>query len=57
MDSPTATRTPDAMYKQGLAFMKLGDNVGARIVFQNLVKKYPSSSQAALAKEQLAKLK
>jgi len=45
------------MLKQGLAFIKLGDNVSAEIILQKIVDKYPKSFQARVAKKQLERLR
>lgn len=45
-----------AMYKQALSFKSLGDKQNAKTTFQKLVTKYPKSSEAAKAKQQIAKL-
>lgn len=54
---PTSNKIPDAILKQGLAFLELGDRIDARIVLENLVKKYPNTEQAKIAKARLATLK
>ena len=54
---PKSNKQPDALFKQGLSFEKLGDNESAKIVLSMLVKKYPSSPQAKIARKQLKHLK
>jgi len=44
---------PDALLKQGLAFVRLGDNNSAKIVLKKLIKFYPNTPQARVAKKQL----
>ncbi len=54
---PKSNKVPDALYKQGLAFVKLGDAESARIVLSKLVKRFPGSPQASVAKKQLKHLR
>lgn len=54
---PNSNKLPDAILKQGLAFLELGDRIDARIVLENLVKKYPNTEQAKIAKNKLKTLK
>ncbi len=50
-------KVKDSMLKQGYAFLKLGDKKNARTLFKLLIKKYPKSSQAKIAKKNLKKIK
>ena len=50
-------KVKDSMLKQGYAFLKLGDKKNARTLFELLIKKYPKSSQAKVAKKNLKKTK
>jgi TolA-binding protein len=43
--------------KQGMSFQKLGDNASAKIVYQQIIKKYPQTSQAKTARAKLSELK
>jgi tol-pal system protein YbgF len=45
-----------AMLKQGTAFLQLGDKANARLIFKELEKKYPKSSEAAIAAKKLKEL-
>ncbi len=47
------SKRPAAFYKQALSFELIGDTVNAKARFRDLVKAYPSSSQAALARKKL----
>jgi TolA-binding protein len=40
-----------------MAFQKLDDTASARIVYQQIVKKYPQTNQARVAKAKLSELK
>jgi tol-pal system protein YbgF len=53
---PDSNKLPDAILKQGLAFLELGDRIDARIVLENLVKKYPNTEQARAAQDKLKTL-
>ncbi len=44
---------PAALYKQGLSFEQLGDQVNAKARFRDLVNVYPASPEAAMAKKKL----
>ena len=41
------------MLKQGLSFLKLGDQSNARLVLKNLIQKYPKTNEAAIASAKL----
>ena len=56
-DYPSGDKVPYALLKQGMAFQKLGDKASARIVYQQIVKKYPQTNQARVAKAKLSELK
>lgn len=49
-------KVPDAYFKQGLAFAELGEVENARIVFEDLIRKFPDSKNAGWAKKKLDKL-
>jgi len=48
---------PDALFKQGMAFLALGDKIDAKLLFNKVIKKYPSSLQAEIAKKKLLSIK
>jgi len=48
-----SNKRPAALYKQGLAFEKLGDTVNAKARFRDVISVYPSSPEAAQAKKKL----
>jgi tol-pal system protein YbgF len=54
---PKSNKVAAALLKQGLAFVRLGDRESAKIVLRNLIKKYPKSPQAKVARKQLERLK
>jgi len=53
----TDVAAPQAMYRQANAFRLLGKTTEARLFYQDLLEKFPKSSQAAKAKNELKKLK
>jgi tol-pal system protein YbgF len=50
---PGKDKEPAALYKMGLCLQEMGDKARARQYWQLLVKKYPKSPEAALAKDKL----
>ncbi|MCK4425599.1 MAG: tol-pal system protein YbgF [Deltaproteobacteria bacterium] len=52
-----SNKVPDSLLKQGMAFARLGDNESAKIVLNKLIKKYPKSPQARVAKKKLVRIK
>jgi tol-pal system protein YbgF len=54
---PTSEKVPHALLKQGMSFQKLGDDGSAKIVYQQIVKKYPQTQQAKVARVRLSELK
>jgi tol-pal system protein YbgF len=54
---PTNDKVPHALLKQGMSFQKLGDDGSARIVYQQILKKYPQTQQAKVARVRLSELK
>ena len=54
---PKGNKLPASMLKQGLAFSNIGDTANARLILKQLVKKYPKTSEAAIAKQKIKALK
>jgi tol-pal system protein YbgF len=54
---PTGDAVPYALLKQGMSFQKLGDKASAKIVYQQITKKYPQTNQAKIARAKLSELK
>jgi tol-pal system protein YbgF len=52
-DYPTSARAPAALYGLGLLAERQGDKAGARAAYQQLLKTYPKSDEAALARDRL----
>ena len=49
-------KTPYALLKQGLCFIKLKDETTARAVFQQVIQKYPSSNAAEVAQAKMKEM-
>jgi tol-pal system protein YbgF len=56
-DHPKGNKTPSALLKQGLAFLNLGDNANAGLILKELIRKFPDSNEANVAKNKLKTLK
>jgi tol-pal system protein YbgF len=54
---PTGNKVPAALLKQGLAFANIGDKPNAKLILEELRRKYPDSNEAQIAAEQLKTLK
>jgi TolA-binding protein len=54
---PKGNKVPAALLKQGYAFQSLGDKVNARLIFEELVRKHPSTSEAKAASDKLKELR
>lgn len=50
---PTSSRAPAALYGLGLLAERRGDKAGARDAYNQLLKSYPKSDEAALARDRL----
>jgi tol-pal system protein YbgF len=50
---PGSPSVPMAYYKRGMAFERLGENARARESYEALIKQFPDSQQAVLAKQRL----
>ncbi|MCU0584590.1 MAG: tol-pal system protein YbgF [Desulfobacterales bacterium] len=54
---PRGNKVPSALLKQGLAFLGLKDRVNSRLIFEEVVRKFPNTSEAKTASEKLKELK
>jgi tol-pal system protein YbgF len=54
---PKGNKVAAALLKQGFAFSNLGEKANARLLLKELIKKYPSSHEAKIAKDKLRVLK
>ena len=50
---PNGNKVPAALLKQGLAFHNIGDKPNSRHILEDLIKKYPKSNEAKIAREKL----
>jgi tol-pal system protein YbgF len=50
---PEGNKVPASLLKQGFAFSNLGDNANSRLILQELLKKYPKSNEAKIARDKL----
>jgi tol-pal system protein YbgF len=55
-DYPQNTKVPGARLKQGYCFSALGEKANARFILNELIKNYPDSSEAQIAKKKLESL-
>jgi len=54
---PEGNKVPQSLLKQGLSFLQLGDKASARLILQNVIKDYPNTSQARVARAKLLEIK
>lgn len=54
---PQGNKVPAALLKQGLAFSNIGDKANAKLILEELTRKYPRSNEAKVAAETLKTLK
>jgi len=54
---PDGDRVPHALLKQGLSFLKLGDEDSGKLLLQQVFKDFPNTGQARIAKAKLKALK
>ncbi len=54
---PEGNKVPYALLKQGLSFQQLGDKTSARLFLQQVIRDYPNTNQAGVARAKLLKIK
>jgi tol-pal system protein YbgF len=54
---PKGNKTPSALLKQGFAFLNLDDKANARLILQELIRKFPDTNEANIAKNKLKTIK
>jgi len=54
---PEGNKVPYALLKQGLSFLNLGDKPSAKAILQNIIKDYPNTNQARIARSKLLEIK
>ncbi|MCW7752750.1 tol-pal system protein YbgF [Desulfobotulus sp. H1] len=53
---PKGNKVASSLLKQGLAFEKLGQKANARLILEELLRKYPGSSESLIAQRKLRQL-
>ena len=53
---PNGNKIPAALLKQGLAFSNIGDKANAKLILEELSRKFPNSNEAKVAAEKLKAL-
>lgn len=54
---PDGNRVPYALLKQGLSFFNLGDKTSARLLLQQVIRDFPNTNQARIARSKLQEIK
>jgi tol-pal system protein YbgF len=54
---PKGNKVPYALLKQGLSFLKLNDKTSAKLILQQVIKEYPNTNQARIARNKLQEIK
>lgn len=54
---PKSNKVAAALLKEGISFVKLGDNIDGKYLLKKTMEKYPNSNEAKTAKQVLSKLK
>jgi tol-pal system protein YbgF len=54
---PTGNKVAASMLKQGFSFLNIGDRTNTRLIFNQLIKKFPQSPEAGIARDKLKTLK
>ena len=53
---PKGNKVPASLLKQGFAFLSLGDKANARLILNELAKKYPSTNEGKIAIQKLKEI-
>ncbi len=54
---PGGNKVPYALLKQGLSFLKLNDKTSAKLILQQVIKDFPNTNQARIARSKLQEIK
>ena len=54
---PKGNKVPNAFLKQALSFLKLGDKSSAKLLLQRVIKDYPNTTPARVARKKLVDIK
>ncbi|HCC69077.1 MAG TPA: tol-pal system protein YbgF [Nitrospiraceae bacterium] len=52
-ENPKGEKTPEALLKQGYSFYAIGDARIGKVILEKLIRKFPNSSEAEMAKKRL----
>ena len=53
---PNENKVPSAIYRQAIAFMKLGDTISAKLLLGKVIEQFPASEEAKLAGDKLKQI-
>ena len=54
---PKGNKVPNAMLRQALAFEAIKDTTSAKLLLKKIIKNYPDSNEAGIAKTKLESMK
>jgi tol-pal system protein YbgF len=54
---PKGNKVSSALLKQGLAFLNLNDKTSAKLILQQVIKEFPNTTQARIARSKLQEIK
>ena len=54
---PKGDKVPSALLKEGLAFLEIGDKINGVFLLEKVLKEYPATLQAEIAKRKLDLIK
>ena len=54
---PKGNKVSSALLKQGLSFLKLNDKTSAKLILQQVIKDFPNTTQARIARSKLQEIK
>ncbi len=54
---PDGNKVPNALLKQALSFLKLGDASSSKLLLQRVIKEYPNTNAARIARSKLVEIK
>ena len=54
---PESNKVPQALLKQGLSFLQLGDKTSGRAILEIVVRDYPNTNQARIARSKIIEIK
>ncbi len=53
---PKGNKVPDALLRQGMAFLEMKDTVNAKLILKEVIKRFPKSDQATRARQKLKEM-